>query len=130
MPATKENLGHLIDTKRPPLVRPDTPRHEATKTMTFLGQCGDHAVGISYFQGHSAWARHPKGDELFIVLQGHLRLLTVDETGEDSLDAGPNTLIRIPAGLWHAQIAKEPVAQVFLTVGEGSESSIEKPRNL
>lgn len=127
MPATLEDLTALIETIAPPSVCPDAPKEVTAKTMTYLGKCGEHAVGLSYFQGHSAWARHPHGDELFIVLSGKLRLLTFDETGEHVLDAEPNSLIRIPAGVWHAQIAEEPIAQVFLTVGEGSESSVERP---
>lgn len=127
MPATVENLGALISTIQPPTVRPETPKEEAIRTLTFLGKCGDHAIGISYFQGHSAWARHPLGDEIFIVLSGSLRLLSLDREGEHQLEAGPNSLIRIPAGLWHSQIAEEPVAQVFLTVGEESESSVQRP---
>jgi hypothetical protein len=59
--------------------------------------------------------RHPDGDELAILIGGHVDLLTDHGTGETTtpLRAGAGSII--PAGTWHRLRVHEPSTVLFIT---------------
>jgi uncharacterized cupin superfamily protein len=67
------------------------------------------------------WERHPAGDELVVLLEGHVDLIQ-EIDGEErvvSLHAGQAAIN--PPGVWHTAHVHEPGRALFITPGRGTE---------
>ena len=69
---------------------------------------GQH-VRLARLEGEFVWHRHADEDELFLVLEGRLRILLRD--GE--IELGPGQLAVVPRGVEHKPVA-EPACAVLL----------------
>jgi len=74
-----------------------------------VGELNDTYIKIVKLKGEFVWHQHIAEDELFLVIQGHLRIFLRD--GE--IDLEPGELAIIPRGVEHCPVAKEE-AQVVL----------------
>jgi mannose-6-phosphate isomerase-like protein (cupin superfamily) len=74
-----------------------------------VGELNDTYIKIVKFKGEFVWHQHIAEDELFLVIQGRLRILLRD--GEINLESGE--LVIIPRGVEHCPVAEEE-AQVVL----------------
>ena len=74
-----------------------------------VGELNDTYIKIVKLKGEFVWHQHIAEDELFLVIQGHLRILLRD--GEINLE--PGELVIIPRGVEHCPVAEEE-AQVML----------------
>jgi mannose-6-phosphate isomerase-like protein (cupin superfamily) len=61
------------------------------------------------------WERHPVGEELVLVLSGHVVFQMEDAFGprDLSLHQGESTLV--PQGAWHRAVVVDPVRLLFVT---------------
>ncbi len=74
-----------------------------------VGELNDTYIKIVKLKGEFVWHQHIAEDELFLVIQGRLRILLRD--GE--IDLEPGELVIIPRGVEHCPVA-EVEAQVVL----------------
>ena len=74
-----------------------------------VGELNDTYIKIVKLKGEFVWHQHIAEDELFLVIQGRLRILLRD--GE--IDLEPGELAIIPRGVEHCPVAEEE-AQVVL----------------
>jgi mannose-6-phosphate isomerase-like protein (cupin superfamily) len=74
-----------------------------------VGELNDTYIKIVKLKGEFVWHQHIAEDELFLVIQGRLRILLRD--GE--IDLKPGELAIIPRGVEHCPVAEEE-AQVVL----------------
>lgn len=89
---------------------------------------GDYDVRLARLEGPFCWHAHDDEDELFLVLEGRLRILFRD--GEVAL--GPQQLVVVPRGVEHKPVADGPVRVLLLepsttrnTGGETNEMTVE-----
>jgi quercetin dioxygenase-like cupin family protein len=80
---------------------PDTPESEEEAVFAQLGVVDRGEVYVGSFSGTSPWERHPDGNELVHILEGHTTLTIMTGDGPESFEAGAGTFIVVPAGLWH-----------------------------
>ena len=74
-----------------------------------VGEVNDMQVKLAKFRGEFVWHHHESEDELFLVVQGQLRIKF--ETKEVTLNAGE--FLIVPRGVRHMPIADEE-CQVLL----------------
>jgi mannose-6-phosphate isomerase-like protein (cupin superfamily) len=70
-----------------------------------IGELNDHHVKLVKFKGEFIWHDHENEDELFLVLEGRLRIELRD--GEVVLRAGETFIV--PRGVEHRPVAEEEV---------------------
>lgn len=68
-----------------------------------IGEVDDSYVKVAKVQGIFGWHSHEQEDELFLILQGHLRIELED--GAVELDEGD--LYVVPKGVRHNPVAEE-----------------------
>jgi len=68
-----------------------------------VAEVDDAYVKVAKVQGSLAWHSHDREDELFLVLDGHLRIELEDGTVE--LDAGD--MFVVPKGVRHNPVAEQ-----------------------
>ena len=67
-----------------------------------LGKLNDYFIKIAKIKGEFVWHDHPETDELFMVLEGNMKILFRDRTVE--LKVGE--LFIVPAGVEHKPVAE------------------------
>jgi mannose-6-phosphate isomerase-like protein (cupin superfamily) len=67
-----------------------------------VSEVNDACLRLAVFDGLYEWHRHPDSAELFIVLEGELRIEFADE---DALALKPGDTFTVPAGKIHRTIA-------------------------
>lgn len=73
---------------------------------------------LSVFRYTQTWdyhERHPEGDELAVVLEGHIDVLLDVGRGEVAEPLLPGSGCVIPAGVWHRVRVHEPSIVLFIT---------------
>lgn len=92
MKSKKFNLNKIA--KR--LKKPWTPK--------VIGKVGYFVIRIAKFDGKYHWHKHKNEDELFIVFQGKIKIMT--EFGNVTLNNGEG--IKIPKNVKHCSVAIKP----------------------
>ena len=65
-----------------------------------------------------SWEMHPDGDEVILITDGEVRVLT--DPGTPVVVRAPNLVI-MPAGTWHTMDVIEPARVVTITWGAGTQ---------
>jgi mannose-6-phosphate isomerase-like protein (cupin superfamily) len=74
------------------------------------------------------WERHPSGDELLLVTDGHVAIEVLDDDGTSRrFTIGEGGLFVVPRGKWHQLTASDPVTIFFASPGGGAERTREHP---
>lgn len=68
-----------------------------------VAELDDHYVKVAKVHGTLAWHRHEHEDELFLVLEGRLRL----EFEDGAVELGPGQLHVVPRGVLHNPVAEQ-----------------------
>jgi mannose-6-phosphate isomerase-like protein (cupin superfamily) len=96
-----------------------------------VAQLNDYHVKIAKMQGDFVWHSHPETDELFLVLEGELRIDFRD--GAVALKAGEMCVV--PMGVEHKPFAEAECAILMIepagtlnTGDAGGERTVEAPR--
>ena len=103
------------------------PIHLATKLEAFtqtwtpkiIAALNGQHVKLAKLEGAFVWHAHEAGDELFLVLEGRLRL----EMREGDVELGEGEMYVVPRGVEHRPVAL-PTASVLLF--EPAESTLNK----
>jgi quercetin dioxygenase-like cupin family protein len=69
----------------------------------------------------TTWERHPAGEELVVVLDGHMTLIQELEDGERRVELHAGEAIINPRNVWHTSDLDEPCRTLFVTPGRGTE---------
>lgn len=85
-------------------------------TPKIVGAVDDHHLKIVRVQGEFVWHTHEEADELFMVVDGRLRLKFRDR---EDITLGPGELFVVPKGMEHLPVA-EPAAQILLIERQGT----------
>lgn len=68
------------------------------------------------------WERHPRGDEILCLLEGHVAVvLTSAGAPEQRIDLDGGQALIVPRGHWHRLQVQEPGRLMFITPSIGSE---------
>jgi mannose-6-phosphate isomerase-like protein (cupin superfamily) len=106
----------------------NTPPEAEEGVFAELAQLGDADLYAGGFSGSSPWERHPRGDELVHVLDGHAVLTVLTDAGPEALEMGPGTLFVVPRGTWHRFDAPEGVTLMTATPPPTEHSTADDPR--
>jgi mannose-6-phosphate isomerase-like protein (cupin superfamily) len=68
-----------------------------------VGEVNDSLVKLVKFQGEFVWHHHDVEDEMFLVVQGRMRMKLRDQ----DLVVGPGEFVIIPHGVEHMPVAEE-----------------------
>lgn len=77
---------------------------------TIVGELNGQYVKVARFEGEYVWHHHEHEDEMFLVIDGRVRICLRDR---DDVVLGPGELLVVPRGLEHKPVAEEP-AEVVL----------------
>jgi mannose-6-phosphate isomerase-like protein (cupin superfamily) len=91
------------------------PRHIAAGLAELwsprvIGEVNHAYVKVAKVHGSLAWHRHDHEDELFLVLQGRLRI----ELEAGPVELGEGELFIVPAGVLHNPVAEEECLLLLL----------------
>lgn len=75
-----------------------------------VGTVNDMHVKLVKLSGEFVWHHHEKEDELFLVIEGRLRV----RFREGDVDVGPGEFIVVPSGVEHCPVALTPEVHVVL----------------
>lgn len=67
-----------------------------------IGEVDDNYVKVAKVQGRFGWHAHADEDELFVVLQGQLRI----ELENGAVDLGAGEMVVVPKGVRHNPVAE------------------------
>jgi|SRR5712692_5283290 mannose-6-phosphate isomerase-like protein (cupin superfamily) len=81
-----------------------------------VGQVNDMDVKLVKLRGEFVWHRHEREDELFLVVQGRLRM----QLRDGDRDVGPGELIIVPRGVEHCPRALTEEVRVLLLEPTGT----------
>lgn len=70
-----------------------------------VGELNGQQVRLAKARGDFVWHRHQNEDELFLVLEGVLRI----ELRDGALKLGPGEMFIVPRGIEHRPVAEEEV---------------------
>jgi mannose-6-phosphate isomerase-like protein (cupin superfamily) len=80
-----------------------------------VGHYNDTKIQVTKVQGEFVWHSHPDTDDLFLVLEGSLRV----ELRDGAVEVGEGELLVVPRGVEHRPVADEE-AHVLLLELEGT----------
>jgi len=69
----------------------------------------------------TTWERHPAGEEVVVLLSGHVEMIQEVDGEEHSIELCPGEAAVNPKGVWHRTVVHEPGAALFITPGMGTE---------
>ena len=78
-----------------------------------VARLNDYAVKVVKLKGEFVWHDHADTDELFLVLEGRLRIQLRDPD-ERSVTLGPGQLFVVPRGVEHCPVANGDVAAMLV----------------
>ena len=78
------------------------------------GEINDMYVKLAKLSGEFIWHKHDNEDEMFLVVQGVLRMKIREEGSEWELTIRPGEYLIVPKGMEHLPIADEEVHVVLL----------------
>lgn len=98
-----------------------------------IGELNGQHVKLAKVKGEFVWHHHENEDELFLVLDGELRL----EFRDGAVTLGPGELYIVPKGTEHRPVAREEVhlllfepASTLNTGNIRNERTVEDPKRL
>lgn len=74
------------------------------------------------------WEVHPNGDEIVMLLEGHVDMHLEQPGGIESLGVEevkltkPGSFVIVPKGTWHTAKVHAPSRMLFITAGEGTQN--------
>ena len=93
----------------------------AVRTLTWLDD--KHLVGVMRFSGLTPWERHPDGDELLHALDSAIDVTVLADDGPVVVHVPSGGVFVCPRGLWHRQLPRDTVTELFLTPAKTSQVS-------
>jgi uncharacterized cupin superfamily protein len=117
LPTVVTNLPSIALTR-------DTTWQEADAAVRQLTWLDDkHLVGLMRFSGLTPWERHPDGDELLHALDGDIDVTVLTDDGPVVVHVPSGGVFVCPRGLWHRQLPRDYVTELFVTAAKTSEVS-------
>ena len=83
--------------------------------FTRLASLNGNGVFVGHFTGPTPWERHATGDELVQVLDGAVALSVLTPRGRVDLTLRAGSVLVVPRGRWHRQIARRSVTVLTVT---------------
>jgi mannose-6-phosphate isomerase-like protein (cupin superfamily) len=80
-----------------------------------VASVNDDEVKLVKVRGEFVWHQHQDTDELFLVVDGQLRIQLQDH---DDVVLGPGELFAVPGGARHCPAADQETRVVFLELGD------------
>ena len=82
---------------------------EETWVPKIVGELNGQHVKVAKFEGEYVWHQHENEDEMFLVVEGRLRI----EFRDHAVGLGPGEFCVVPRGVEHKPVARELVHAVL-----------------
>ena len=86
------------------------------------------AVYVGRLAGQSPWECHPDADELLHILEGEVEVTLFRDYGPEIEIVSAGSVIVVPKGIWHRQLALPTVALLAVTPDNSLISFADDPR--
>ncbi|MCR9213614.1 MAG: cupin domain-containing protein [Proteobacteria bacterium] len=86
----------------------------------------DHVLIAAYefSEDWGVWERHPKGEEIVMLVSGRAELVLRKSDGDETLKLDQSGAYAVvPRNIWHTAKVSELTRMLFITPGEGTEHS-------
>ncbi len=94
-----------------------------------LAQFNGQSLGACTVTGVSpVWEMHPDTDELFVVLDGEMEIVLLEDDGEVTYRAPAGSTFVVPQGIWHRPGAPNGASFLYHTPGQSLHSDRKDPR--
>lgn len=70
---------------------------------------------FAYKDTWNRWERHPRGDELVMVISGSVDFVLDDDTRQWTISMGGGSGCLVPRNVWHRAVVHEPSTLLFIT---------------
>jgi quercetin dioxygenase-like cupin family protein len=100
-----------------------TPEHLEAYSARTASDGDDGRIVVYNRQGESwtTWERHPAGEELVVLISGHVDLIQEIDGEEHTVVLSPGMAVVNPPNVWHTADVHEPGEALFITPGRGTE---------
>lgn len=100
-----------------------TTAEEAEAAVRRITSLDGSVVGVMRFSGLTPWERHPDGDEMLHPLEGDVEVTVLTDDGPARVNVRAGSIFVCPRGLWHRQLPRRAVTELFATPAETTEVS-------
>lgn len=107
---------------------PVSTAEEDAAAFPQLAAFNEGALYVGKFAGQSPWEIHPDADELLHVLAGEVQVTLLTVAGERTLRMSSGSVLVVPRGLWHRQLALPSVSLLAITPNNSRTSFAADPR--
>ena len=106
--------------------QPDTTPEDMEGTFQTLSEYRDGGIYAGHYAGNSEWERHPKGDEIVMVIDGETTLILLEDNKEKRNLLHKGELIVVPQNTWHRFESPKGV-KIMTVTPQPTDHQIEKP---
>lgn len=103
-----------------------TPTTDRDDYFTVLSKYRDGAMFGAWYAGVTEWERHPRGDEIVLVIEGETTLILLIDDQEVPHKLGPREFLVVPQGVWHRFDTPHGV-QVVSVTPQPTDHEVERP---
>jgi mannose-6-phosphate isomerase-like protein (cupin superfamily) len=99
---------------------------KAEEAFARLSEYRDGAIYVGFYSGSSDWERHPKGDEIVMVLEGNSTVVLLTEGQEERVRLETGDLVVVPANVWHMFEGSEKL-KVLSVTPDPTDNQLKRP---
>ena len=106
--------------------KPDSDAALVARAFATLAPYRDGQIFIGHYAGTSQWERHPRGDELVMVIDGQTELTIIVEGSEHRHRMVSGDVFVVPERHWHRFDTPEAV-KVLTVTPQPTDHRLERP---
>ena len=91
-----------------------------------LADYRDGGIFLTHYAGNSEWERHPKGDEMVMVMEGETSLILLHNGQEIRNPMSQGMVLVVPQNMWHRFESPQPVKIMTITP-QPTDHSVKRP---
>ena len=91
-----------------------------------LADYRDGGIFLAHYAGNSEWERHPKGDEMVMVMEGETTLILLHNGQEIRNRMSQGMLLVVPQNIWH-RFESPQLVKIMTITPQPTDHSVERP---
>jgi|TARA_B110001469_G_scaffold33210_1_gene33674 mannose-6-phosphate isomerase-like protein (cupin superfamily) len=86
----------------------------------------DGGIFLAHYAGNSEWERHPKGDEMVMIMEGETTLILLHNGQEIRNPMSQGMLLVVPQNIWH-RFESPQLVKIMTITPQPTDHSVERP---
>ena len=91
-----------------------------------LADYRDGGIFLAHYAGNSEWERHPKGDEMVMIMEGETTLILLHNGQEIRNPMSQGMLLVVPQNIWH-RFESPQLVKIMTITPQPTDHSVERP---